>query len=404
MGTATRPAKEDGGKPVTKGATPGVPWLLQADRATLRTENEVAADLLRKMRCGKVKVSVRDLAEIARKIFEVVVEGGPGKLPRGKAQGLLLPLLLLLEEKKKLNTFKSELAAVAKRPDLQTLAEIERLLSPFVSVPAGDGVSDPEPEKANSHAGIGVLNEVLGDVEAGRELSIEKGVGLGTALADVAEAWLKQRPQHAGGTRATVDVWFLRSFLTQGIPINGALAEVIAADDDIWSEPAIASFAEGLVRPLDESAGLTGAVMLNGRLRKLRPRMYFGFPQTLVAVRLGEIADDASTSRELMDLVTTSLLRTIRTIDDERSRGADKRPRKGILEDLRDALEELFYELGYELVPTDQDGTLFTPALHIAFETLNEGDPIVVLQPGLRNVDRGEIVAKALVAKQGARK
>jgi hypothetical protein len=368
----------------------------------------MAVETLTAVRKGDLVADDRYWPPAVRRVLAACVEAGTGQLRASDARRLLYPVLLVLEEQGRIDEFEPEWRALSHRQDLWKSTILERIRDrvpssemdttgrqsgPELEQPEQDGPRDSAADSDSSPDAIGLAERLPANPPALADAFYFKNV-----LAATAAVWVGRRDSLLLDERASGDAWLMRAMTICGLTYPTLFAEALWNDEEVWGTRALGEYAEGLPCPLlDQEAGLAASALLNSRIRGIRPRLFLRFPETLVLEPIGQRSDISRLEREVVDWVAEPLLRTAERIDEEISRPKDRRPRKGAFQDIRDQLGQVLGTLGYRLVGSGGSKVNFDPAMHVSFVSVEAGEPVTIIRPGLQSISDGIISVKAQV-------
>ncbi|PZS09657.1 MAG: hypothetical protein DLM70_01385 [Chloroflexi bacterium] len=386
-------------------ATPSLVWLASVDDASLRSDIGIAALTLQAVRKGDLPTDDVYWPKAVRRVLVACVEAGPGQFTRIDALKLLYPLALVLSQLDQIDEFAPELRALSHRNDVwesSALDVVRRRLS--IIGPGGPSFLTRDNSPIVEYPSVSG-NQIVGARAGCMELPISSdsasaadvGSTLGL-LASASQDWLDRREALPGDDRAAGDIRLIHEMTASKVLIPPAFAEALFVDDQMWDTRAAADYAQELIRPFQQDVvGLAASVLLNSRIRRLRPRLFLRFPETFVAERIGQRSDDSQLRRDVLDLVAEPFLRTAEVIDAELKRPKGRLPRKNSFKVIRDHLSQVLQSLGYRWVGAGGDIVPFDPAMHVSFQPVDAQSDVVIMRPGLQELSSGTISVKAQV-------
>lgn len=281
------------------------------------------------------------------------------------------------------------------RADISKGIILESLLGPARQA-AGVETSniDPTPDRASSHA----VASVRSHEHDGPAPEIA-GFSNADEFVALTASWAPVRASYPVEHRAGWDFALLSAASLRRFPLDPSYIERVTDDDEIWSTARGLEFAESMVEPMPaEAVGRVAAALINSRLRYVRPRMFLQFPESLVIQAIGDSANNRAFEDAIVEEIGYPFIRSLRLLSMERNRPSGRAPRRTMLADLQDYLEQVLSRLGLRPDNLDRARSLaFDPINHTSANDIEIGEEVRVIYPGLVDEKSGRRVFKALV-------
>lgn len=249
----------------------------------------------------------------------------------------------------------------------------------------GSSSSDSTPT-ASSHDHDGQAPEIT-DVSNVEEFSA------------LASSWAAVRSSYPIDHRAEWDFALLLAASVRRFRLDPNYVECVVDDDEVWSSARGTEFIESLVEPINANAvGRVAAALLNSRVRSARPRLFLQFPESLVIQAIADPGNDTAFEETIVEEIAYPLVRSLRLLATERNRPGGRAPRRTMLADLEDYLEQVLSRLGLRRDNLDNGSSLaFDPVDHQPVDPVDLGAEVRVIHAGLVDEKSGRRVFKALV-------
>jgi hypothetical protein len=374
---------------------------LEISESAVRADVENAGNELVKLRSSWFDLDEERRSRIIRNTLAACAYEGPGALDAGQVLRLTAPLRAPLLDPATRSMASELLNAVARRAALvESSKMLEQLLGEY-------GAQRFESEVRTSDDDF---EEPFQDVTEQPESAIDFGaltstrVGVlpaDTTLEALATAWLSVHGDYAIEVQAQVNTWLLRSAILTRRSLSLEYCDQLRSDDFFWGSAAAKEMAGSLGQPFPSDVfGELEAACLNSRLRALRPRLFLTHPDTMIIAPIGESSDGDASAEAMLEEISYPILRCFMTIQGERNRGGDARPRKTTMKELEGYLEDVLLRFGVRLIGQVGEKVHFDPEVHQALRPVEPGQDVIVVQPGLRQ--RGSDVMQIPVTVQDA--
>lgn len=282
---------------------------------------------------------------------------------------------------------------VAQRSDINKGLIHEHLIGPAL------GLIRTETDDAESHQGSSSSDSTPSSHHHDGQAPEITDVSNVEEFSALASSWAAVRSSYPTDHRAEWDFALLLAASVRRFRLDPNYAECVVDDDEIWSSARGTEFTESLVEPINANAvGRVAAALLNSRVRSARPRLFLQFPESLVIQAIADPGNDTAFEETIVEEIAYPLVRSLRLLATERNRPGGRAPRRTMLADLEDYLEQVLSRLGLRRDNLDNGSSLaFDPVDHQPVDHVDLGAEVRVIHAGLVDEKSGRRVFKALV-------